>query len=156
MKRISVTCLLVGVLMISANAVFAQGSKDSKKDSKKASLYDRIGGSEAVGKIFDEVGGRMAKDPLLAKFFEGQSQEALMAQRKQTIDFLCHEMGGPCPYTGRTVKQAHGPLAINEAQWRAFVKHLSDTLDNQKVGDREKSEMLAMVKKFKADVVTNK
>src|ERR1041384_7382912 len=91
MKRISVTCLLVGVLMISANAVFAQGSKDSKKDSKKASLYDRIGGSEAVGKIFDEVGGRMAKDPLLAKFFEGQSQEALMAQRKQTIDFLCHE-----------------------------------------------------------------
>jgi hemoglobin len=150
MKRAYLSCLFVTVLLIAGECAFAQGARDSRK----ASLYDRIGGSDAVGKIFDEVGGRMAADPLLAKFFQGQSQEALMAQRKQTIDFLCHEMGGPCPYNGRSVKQAHGPLAINEDQWKAFVKHLSDTLDNQKVGAKEKSELLAIVKKFKPDVVT--
>ena len=149
MKRVYTTCLLLAVLMMVGQAALATDGKDSKK-----TLYDRVGGSDAVGKIFDEVGGRMAKDPLLAKFFEGQSQEALMAQRNETIAFLCHEMGGPCEYKGRTVKQAHGPLAINEEQWKAFVKHLSDTLDNQKVGAKEKSEMLALVKKFKSDVVT--
>jgi hemoglobin len=149
MKRIFVSCLLVAVFMMVGHSALAKGPRDSKK-----SLYDRIGGSEAVGKIFDEVGGRMAKDPLLAKFFEGQSQEALMAQRNETIAFLCHEMGGPCEYKGRTVKQAHGALAINDAQWKAFVKHLSETLDNQKVGSKEKSEMLSLVKKFKPDVVT--
>jgi hemoglobin len=81
------------------------------KDAKKTSLYERIGGSDGIGKIFDEVGGRMAADPELAKFFQGQSQEALMTQRQRTIESLCHETGGPCAYSGRPVKTAHGSLA---------------------------------------------
>jgi hemoglobin len=149
MKRVYISCLLLAVLMTAGHTALAQGGNNSKK-----SLYDRIGGSEAIGKIFDEVGGRMAADPLLAKFFQGQSQEALMAQRNQTVAFLCHEFGGPCAYNGRTPKQAHAGLAINEAQWKAFVKHLTETLDNQKVGQKEKSEFIAVVKRFKSDVVT--
>ena len=88
--------------MTVGQSAFAKGGKDSKK-----SLYDRIGGSEAIGKIFDETGGRMAADPLLAKFFQGP-QEALMTQRLRTIEFLCHETGGPCAYSGCPLKQAHG------------------------------------------------
>jgi len=129
----------------------AQGPKDATP-----SLYDRIGGSEAIGKVFDEVGGRMAADPVLAKFFQGQSQEALMAQRQRAIEFLCHEMGGPCAYTGRPLKTAHGGLGITEAQWKAFIGHLTATLDHQKIADKEKREVLALVKRFKADVVEKK
>jgi len=137
--------------MMSANSAFAKDSKDPKKP-----LYERLGGSEGIGKIFDEVGGRMAADPLLAKFFQGQSQEALMAQRNRAIEFLCHETGGPCAYSGRPLKQVHGSLAITEAQWKAFMKHLSETLDNQKVGEKEKSEFIAVVKRFRGDVVAKK
>lgn len=151
MKRVFVGCLLLGVLMMSAHSVFAKDSKDSRK-----SLYERLGGSEGIGKIFDEIGGRMAADPLLAKFFQGQSQEALMTQRNRAIEFLCHETGGPCAYTGRPLKQAHGSLAITEAQWKAFMKHLTETLDNQKIGSKEKSEFIAVVKRFRGDVVSKK
>ena len=151
MKRVFVNCLLLGVLMMSATSAFAKDSKDSRK-----SLYERLGGSEGIGKIFDEVGGRMAADPLLARFFQGQSQEALMAQRNRAIEFLCHETGGPCAYSGRPLKQVHGSLAITEAQWKAFMKHLSETLDNQKVGEKEKSEFIAVVKRFRGDVVATK
>jgi hemoglobin len=147
MKRAYVSCLLPAVLMIIGQLAFAQG------DVKKSSLYERLGGSDGIGKIFDEVGGRMAADPLLARFFQGQSQEALMTQRQRAVEFLCRETGGPCAYSGRPLKQVHGSLAITESQWKAFVKHLTATLDNQKVGEKEKSEFLAVVKRFRGDVV---
>ena len=147
MKRRNVSLFFIVVMM-----TFAQFA--GAKDGKKTSLYDRIGGSEAIGKIFDEVGGRMAADPELAKFFQGQSQEALMAQRQRAIEFLCHETGGPCTYSGRPLKEAHASLNITESQWKAFLKHLTATLDNQKIGEKEKDEFLAVVKHFKSDVVT--
>jgi hemoglobin len=150
MKRTYVICLVLAGLMMVGQLPFAQGAV------RKPSLYERIGGSDGIGKIFDEVGGRMAADPLLAKFFQGQSQEALMAQRNRAIEFLCHETGGPCAYSGRSLKQVHGSLAITASQWKAFMNHLSATLDNQKVGDKEKGEFLAVVKRFKSDVVAKK
>ena len=136
MKRVQMSLLSVVVLTLFGQLSFAQ----ERKDSKAPSLYQRIGGSDAIGKIFDEVGGRMAADPELARFFQGQSPEALMAQRQKAIEFLCREMGGPCTYTGRLLKEAHGRLGITESQWKAFVKHLTETLDQQKVGEKEKGE----------------
>ena len=149
MKRAYVSCLFLAVLMMFGQSTLVQG------DAEK-SLYERLGGSDGIGKIFDEVGGRMAADPELTKFFQGQSQEALMAQRQKAVEFLCHETGGPCAYGGRPLKQAHGSLGITESQWKAFMKHLTATLDNQKVGEKEKSEFLAVVKRFKSDVVAKK
>lgn len=149
MKRANVTCSLLAVLMM-----FGQLTV-TRADAKK-SLYERLGGSDGIGKIFDEVGGRMAADPLLARFFQGQSQEALMTQRNRAVEFLCHETGGPCAYSGRPLKQAHGSLDITEAQWKAFMKHLTETLDNQKIGSKEKNEFIAVVKRFRGDVVAKK
>ena len=79
-----------------------------------------------------------------------------MAQRQRAIEFLCHEMGGPCAYSGRPLKTAHGGLGIAEDQWKAFLGHLTATLDHQKIGEKEKREVLTLVKRFKSDVVEKK
>ena len=154
MKRTKAVCLLCSVLAMIGQAVPL--TAQTKKDSKEPSLYQRLGGSEALGAIFDDVGPRMAADPLLAKFFQGQSPETLTGQRNRTVEFLCHETGGPCEYTGQPLKKAHGVLHINEAQWKAFLKHLGETLDHLKIGDKEKHDMLALVGHFKSDVVEKK
>jgi hemoglobin len=154
MKRIRMVSLLCSVLAMIGQA--APLTAQTKKDSKAPSLYQRLGGSEALGAIFDDVGPRMAADPLLARFFQGQSPEALTAQRNRTVEFLCHETGGPCEYTGQPLKRAHGVLHINEAQWNAFLKHLGETLDHLKIADNEKHEMLALVRHFKSEVVEKK
>lgn len=154
MKRVQTICLLFVVLIaMTGQAAFAarQG-----KDSKKPSLYQRLGGSEMLGKIFDDLGPRMAADPLLAKFFQGQSPEALTAQRNNTVEFLCQASGGPCHHKGKTLKQAHGVLHISGDQWKAFMKHLTETLDHLKVADKEKRDFIAMVSRFRSDVVEKK
>jgi hemoglobin len=120
------------------------------------SLYDRLGGSETLGKIFDDVGPRMAADPLLAQFFQGQSPEALTLQRQRTIEFLCNKTGGPCDYKGEPLKKAHGTLHISEAQWKAFLKHLSDAVDHLKIAEKEKRDFLALVSRYKSDIVEKK
>ena len=134
----------------------AAGQGRVPSGNRGSSLYDRLGGPETLGRIFDDVGPRMAADPLLAQFFQGQPPEALNAQRQRTIDFLCHETGGPCEYKGQPLKAAHGPLHINEAQWKAFVKHLTASLYKLKIAAKEKRDVLALVGRFKSDIVEKK
>lgn len=154
MKRVQIACLLFVVLMTAGQVSFAGGQ--AQKDSKATSLYQRIGGYDTLAAVFDEVGGRMAADPELEQFFKGHSTDTLMNQRQRALEFLCHEMGGPCAYTGRPLKRAHGGLAINESQWKAFLKHLTATLDHQKVAEKEKGEVLTLVARFKSDIVEKK
>jgi hemoglobin len=110
MKRLYVTSLLCVVLMTVGRVSFAGGQ--AGKDSKTPSLYQRLGGYDTLAAVFDEVGGRMAADPELEQFFKGHSTDTLLHQRQRALEFLCHEMGGPCAYTGRPLKRAHGGLAI--------------------------------------------
>ena len=154
MKREYGTCLLCMVLMTVGPASFAR--VQAGKDFKAPSLYQRIGGYDSLAAIFDEVGGRMAADPQLEQFFKGHSTDTLLNQRQRALEFLCHEMGGPCAYTGRPLKRAHGGLAISESQWKAFLGHLTATLDHQKVAEKEKGEMLALVGHFKSEIVEKK
>lgn len=94
---------MCALLMLIGQATFVSAQKMG--ESKTPSLYERLGGSDKIGAIFDDVGPRMAADPLLSQFFQGQSPEALTGQRNRTVEFLCHETGGPCEYTGQPLKK---------------------------------------------------
>jgi hemoglobin len=154
MNRVYARCLLCFVLLTVTQGSFAWAQ--SEKASKAPSLYQRIGGYDALAAIFDEVGGRMAADPQLEQFFKGHSTDTLLNQRQRALEFLCHEMGGPCAYTGRPLKRAHGGLGITESQWKAFLGHLTATLDHQKIAEKEKGEMLALVGHFKSEIAEKK
>jgi len=153
MKLVRIVSFVCAALVMVGHVCPAEGQT---KENKKASLYDRLGGSETLGKIFDEVGPLMAADPLLAKFFQGQSPEALKAQRDNTITFLCNATGGPCEYKGLPLKKAHGSLNISEDQWKAFIKHLGAAMDNLKIAAKEKHDMLSLAGHYKSDVVQKK
>jgi hemoglobin len=154
MNRVYARCLLCFVLLTVSQGSFAWAQ--SEKASKAPSLYQRIGGYDALAAIFDEVGGRMAADPQLEQFFKGHSTDTLLNQRQRALEFLCHEMGGPCAYTGRPLKRAHGGLGITESQWKAFLGHLTATLDHQNIAEKEKGEMLSLVGHFKSEIAEKK
>jgi hemoglobin len=61
--------------------------------------------------------------------------------------------GGPCVYTGRTMKASHAGLGITGAEWQAAVNHLVASLDKFKVPMKEKDELLAIASSLKADIV---
>jgi hemoglobin len=66
---------------------------------------------------------------------------------------VCEVTGGPCKYTGRTMKESHARLNINEAQWQAMVADFRKTLDKHKVPSREQEELVTIVGSTKKDIV---
>jgi hemoglobin len=124
-----------------------------QKTAKAPTLYQRLGGFDKLAAIFDDVAPRLATDPQFARFFSGHATDSDIRQRQRLLELLCQEGGGPCAYTGRPLKTAHGGLGVTEAHWSAFLKHLTATLDNLKIVEPEKGEVLALMQRYKSDIV---
>jgi hemoglobin len=142
---------VLAALWLAAGAAHSQ-----EKTAKPPSLYQRLGGYDKLAAIFDDLVPRMAADPALLPFFGGHSTDTQLAQRQRLLELLCQETGGPCFYTGRPLKKAHTGLGIADAHWSSFVKYLTATLDSLKVGEKERTELLALVDRYKSDVVEKK
>jgi hemoglobin len=61
--------------------------------------------------------------------------------------------GGPCVYTGRTMKTSHAGLGVTEADWDLSVKYVVAALDKYRVPEKEKGEFLGALTKLKPDIV---
>lgn len=123
---------------------------------KPKSLYQRLGGYDAVAAVTDDFIGRLATDKQLGKFFVGHSEDSLKRIRQHVVDQLCAATGGPCAYTGRDMKTSHKGMGITESDWTVAVNHLIATLDKFKVPEKEKSEVLGALSGLKADIVEKK
>jgi hemoglobin len=135
---------LVSILTSSA----VQGIAQDKK-----SLYDRVGGYNALAKVVDDFIGRLATDQRFSKFFVGHSTDSLKRIRQHILDQFCAGTGGPCIYTGRDMKTTHAGLKISEADWDAAAKHLVASLEKFNVPKQEKDEIVAFVMSLKNDIV---
>ncbi|MEK7833505.1 MAG: group 1 truncated hemoglobin [Acidobacteriota bacterium] len=131
------------ILLITSLAVSAQHK----------SLYQRLGGYDALAAVTDEFIGRLASDKELGRFFVGASDDSKKRIRQLVLDQLCAATGGPCVYIGRDMKTAHKGLKITEKDWDASVKHLTATLDKFKVAKKEKEEVLGAIGSLKKDIV---
>jgi hemoglobin len=120
---------------------------------QEKSLYERVGGYNALAAVVDDFIGRLVADKQFEKFFIGHSIDSKKRIRQHILDQFCAATGGPCIYTGRDMKTTHGGLGITEADWDAAAKHLAASLDKFKVAEKEKGEILAFVTTLKKDIV---
>lgn len=158
MKKI---LLLVLVATFSVSFAFAQNDKmmsseKGKMMMKEKSLYERLGGYDALAAVTDDFIVRLATDKKLGKFFVGLSDDSKKKVRQHIVDFLCMATGGPCEYTGRDMKTSHKGLMITKEEWDASAKHLVDTLNKFKVPEKEKGEVLAAIGSLEKDIVEKK
>ena len=152
-RRTALKSVLACLVLITALAGPA-AAQDSMM--KQKSLYDRLGGYNAVAAVVDDFVGRLITDKQFERFFAGHSTDSKKRIRQHIVDQLCAAAGGPCVYTGRTMKDSHAGLGITEAEWDAAAKHLVASLDKFKVGEQEKKDLLAFVTSIKGDIVEKK
>jgi len=123
------------------------------QQTRERSLYERLGGYDAVAAVVDDFIARLAADPQLQKFLVGLSTDSKKRLRQHVLNQFCQATGGPCVYTGRDMKTSHAGLGITEKEWDAGAKHLVAALDKFKVPEREKGEVVAFVSSLKKDIV---
>jgi hemoglobin len=116
-------------------------------------LYKRLGGYDAIAAVTDDFLGRLAADKQMSRFFVGVSADSLRKLRQHVVDQLCEATGGPCYYFGRSMKTVHAGLGIAESDWQVTVKHLTATLDQFKVPEKERSEVVTLFASLKSDIV---
>lgn len=144
-QRATVVGLVLSLLLtMSATAIAATQEK---------SLYERVGGYNALAAVVDDFIVRLVSDKQFEKFFIGQSTDSKKRIRQHILDQFCAATGGPCVYTGREMKTSHAGLGITNAEWEAAAKHLVASLDKFKVPEKEKGEILAFVTGLKKDIV---
>ena len=118
--------------------------------SSGTSLYTRLGGIDAIRAVVHDFVGRVAADERINAFFRGvdlPNLERLLSEQ------ICVASGGPCQYTGRTMRAAHEGMNLTNAHFSALVEDLVSALDHFNVPSREKGDLLAALSAMKPDIV---
>jgi len=147
------TKLLLALTMVGA---FAIASFAGQTAAKPKSLYDRLGGKQAITAVVDEFVGRVAADKRINSFFMATASDPkrLAKFKSNLVDQICEASGGPCKYTGKDMKSAHAGMGVGDADFGALVEDLTAALDKFKVGAAEKSDLLGALGPMKKDIVT--
>ncbi len=129
------------------------GGFSGAAESKGGSLYDRLGGKDAITAVVETFVGKVGGDKRINGFFASTDLGKL---KMHLVNQICSASGGPCTYTGRTMKQTHAGMGVTDAAFQALVEDLVSALDHHKVGKTEKDELLAVLSPMKRDIVEKK
>jgi hemoglobin len=116
-------------------------------------LYERLGGYDAIAAVADDLLPRLQADPRLARFWQHRGADGVRREKQLLVDFLCSSAGGPLYYTGRDMKTAHAGMRISEGDWASFLGHVHATLEAFRVPSAEREQVVAFVQSTKAEIV---
>ena len=113
-------------------------------------LYTRLGGVDAIRAVVNDFVGRVAVDDRINAFFRGVDVAHLDSM---LTDQICSATGGPCRYTGKSMRDVHTGMNLTDAHFNALVSDLVAALDRFNVPAREKGELLTALGSLKPDIV---
>jgi hemoglobin len=114
------------------------------------SLYERLGGKDAITAVVDDFVGNVAADKRISDYFARANIPNL---KRNLVDQICAATGGPCAYTGKDMKTAHKSMGITDADFNALVEDLQKTLNKFKVPEKEQGELLGVLGPLKPQIV---
>jgi hemoglobin len=115
-----------------------------------ASLYDRLGGIEAITAVVESFVARCAGDDQINPKFERTDVPRL---KKMLVDQVCEATGGPCTYAGRDMKDTHVGMGVTAGEFDALVGNLVATLGEFSVPKAEQDELLGLLAPMREDIV---
>ena len=143
--------LRVGSLTVAAALFVCTLSTSSAFATTQRSLYERLGGYSAIVAVVDDFVGNVAADKRINKFFAKANVPRLKAR---LVEQICQGTGGPCVYTGASMRAAHAGMGVRSQDFDALVQDLGKTLNKFKVPKREQKELVAILGPMKKDIVT--
>ena len=155
MKTRIVSYLIISGLALSLTGCNTMESTSGSTMSKPTamadkSLYDRLGGKPAITAVVDDFVGRVAADSRINGKFANTNIPRL---KILLVEQICQASGGPCTYTGRSMKATHLGMGVSSSDFDALVGDLVATLNKFKVPEQEKSELLGALGPMKGDIV---
>jgi hemoglobin len=115
------------------------------------SLYEKIGGEEAIGKVVDYFYSELVlQDESVRHFFEETDMEK---QRIHQTKFISFALGGPNQYSGQSMAKAHQGMNLQPEHFNAIANHLHDALAHFGVEESDIDQALSKVATLKDDIL---
>jgi hemoglobin len=109
-------------------------------------IYEAIGGDTALVAVVDDFYGRVLADPDLSGFFAGTNMTRLKGRQ---VEFFAAALGGPLPYTGASIRDAHRGRAIAQRHF-----DLVASLVASGVPDVTVTQIISAVAPLASEIVT--
>jgi len=147
MRKYIAPVLLTVTLALSATMASAQA---------KDALYKSLGGKKAIVAVVDLFVGNVAADTKINSFFAADIKDPakLKKFKMNLVNQICEAAGGPCKYTGKSMKDAHAGMGITSGDFDALVGDLVAALDKGGVKPADKATLLSVLGPMKSDIVT--
>jgi hemoglobin len=137
-------------LVLFAGLLLGACQDTSMKPMMQKSLYDRLGGKDAITAVVDDFVGNVAADKRINGFFAKANIPHL---KLELVNQICSATGGPCTYTGKDMRTAHKGMGITDADFNALVEDLQKTLNKFNVPAKEQGELLGILGPLKPQIV---
>lgn len=124
-----------------------------------ATLYDRLGGEEAIAAVVDTLVALASADTELNFTRQGTANEweatpeNVALFKTHMVQFVGQATGGPQVYEGMDMATAHTGMQITNEEFDRLAGHLEAALDAYNVPDAEKQELFAIVETTRSAIV---
>ena len=160
--------LIAGALVVGVAA--GCGKDEKKSDSRSAAktstmdasgqtLWDRLGGEQAVTAVVHEFVTTGAADPKVNFTRKGTPREweaspaNVKKLERRLVEFISQNTGGPIKYQGRDMVSSHTGMNISDAEFDALAGHLVKALDKFKVKPADRDELVKIVASTRPQIV---
>ena len=114
------------------------------------SLYERLGGTEGISNIANDVIDNHMVNKAIAPRF---SDSDVAAIKKSAATFFIAGTGGPNVYSGKNLLTAHKGMNISATEFMAVLDDALAALEKNGVGQREQEEVLFAFYSMRSQVV---
>jgi hemoglobin len=116
---------------------------------KQQTLFERVGGEQAIAELIHEFYDRVLVDPELKPFFKDTSVDKL---RRMQREFFSAALDGPITYTGRPLSHVHHGRGITKHHLARYVDHLIDTLRGRGINDQDVQDIISRISTYANEI----
>lgn len=119
--------------------------------SAEPTIYEAIGGDPALAAVVDDFYARVLADPALSGFFAGTNMTKLKGRQ---VEFFAAALGGPEPYQGVSMRDAHRGRGIYQEHFDLVAGHLIDALSGAGVPEGTIGQIVGAIAPLASQIVS--
>ncbi len=118
-------------------------------NDKQQTLFERVGGEQAISDLIHDFYDRVLADLELKPFFKDVSVDKL---RRMQREFFSAALDGPISYTGRPLSHVHHGRGITKHHFALYIGHLIDVLQARGIDHQDVQEVIARINTYAEEI----
>jgi len=118
-------------------------------------LYERLGRSEGISALVDDIVDAHLRNPVIKARYEplAKDPEKFEQAKRHLRDFLGTGSGGPEDYSGRSMPDTHRGMNISAAEYMAACDDIMNTLDAHDIDEDARKDVLFIAWSLKDEIM---